>query len=69
MSVYVYAQKRGKYHMPRDEKQVETVRSYVFRVRTNCGQQLDEAHRTFMGFAHPRVKCGHCFPPDRGDLS
>lgn len=63
MSVYVYGQDRGKYHMPRDEKQVEETRPYRYRVRTYCGQQLDEAFRTFMGYAHPKVKCRHCFPP------
>lgn len=68
MSVYVYAQDRGKYHMPREEKTVEAITQYRFRVRTYCGQQFEEARRTFMGYAHPKVRCGHCFPADEGDL-
>lgn len=67
MVIYVYAQGRGKFHAFRQGTLPDEVRPYVWRVRTVCGQQLDEAYRSFLGYTHPKVRCSHCFPPRRED--
>lgn len=62
MAVFVYIQGRGKAHDFRPGHLPDEVRPYVWRVRTKCGQQLDDTYRTYYGYVARDWLCTHCFP-------